>query len=41
MIATLEPSEDVTITNNGGLDQYTFTTNGTFTFEFMDEAGNT
>jgi hypothetical protein len=38
--ATLIPSEPVTITNNGGLPTYTFMTNGSFTFEFKDAAGN-
>lgn len=33
-------SEKVTITNNAGSDTYTFTENGTFKFEFVDEAGN-
>ncbi|MCI8466877.1 MAG: hypothetical protein HFI08_01595, partial [Bacilli bacterium] len=32
--------EHVTITNNGGLNTYTFTENGEFVFEFVDEAGN-
>lgn len=32
--------ENVTITNNGGKNTYTFTQNGTFTFLFEDEAGN-
>lgn len=31
---------NVTILNNNGLDSYTFTTNGEFTFEFVDDAGN-
>jgi hypothetical protein len=30
----------VTITNNGGSASYLFTENGSFTFEFKDEAGN-
>ncbi len=34
-------SEAITITNNGGSDSYTFSSNGTFTFEFQDAAGNT
>jgi len=38
--ATLNPSEQVTITNNNGLTTKTFTENGDFTFEFMDAAGN-
>jgi len=41
VIATLKPSEDVTVTNNGGKDTYTFNDNGSFTFEFVDKAGNT
>ncbi len=41
VIATLVPSETVTVTNNGGLFTYTFTQNGLFTFEFVDQAGNT
>jgi pectin methylesterase-like acyl-CoA thioesterase/lysophospholipase L1-like esterase len=40
VVATITPSEAVTITNNGGSTSYTFTANGSFTFEFMDEAGN-
>ena len=32
--------ENVTITNNGGRNTYTFTENGEFTFEFTDKAGN-
>jgi hypothetical protein len=31
----------VTVTNNGGSTSYTFTENNTFTFEFIDEYGNT
>ncbi|MGE5403704.1 MAG: hypothetical protein ACM3PP_02075, partial [Candidatus Saccharibacteria bacterium] len=39
--ATLvNPSEPITITNNGGLDKYVFTQNGSFIFEFRDAAGN-
>ncbi|MDF2657623.1 MAG: hypothetical protein K0Q94_414 [Paenibacillus sp.] len=38
--AVLTPSEPVTITNNGGSASYTFQANGSFTFEFIDEAGN-
>ncbi|MEJ8554506.1 carboxypeptidase regulatory-like domain-containing protein [Tepidibacter sp. Z1-5] len=41
VIATLVPSENVTVTNNNGLLTYTFTENGSFTFEFRDIAGNT
>ncbi|TMV49103.1 hypothetical protein FE783_15665 [Paenibacillus mesophilus] len=36
----LNPSEPVRITNNNGSNKYTFKENGTFTFEFLDEAGN-
>lgn len=38
--ATLDPSEPVTVINNGGKDTYTFEDNGSFTFEFMDAVGN-
>ncbi|MBI2065146.1 MAG: DUF5011 domain-containing protein [Candidatus Yanofskybacteria bacterium] len=38
--ATLDPSEDVIVTNNGGETSYEFTENGSFAFEFVDEAGN-
>jgi len=31
----------VTITNNGGNANYTFTENGNFTFTFIDAYGNT
>lgn len=37
----ITPSEPIIITNNGGLDTYTFTVNGIFTFTFVDAAGNT
>lgn len=40
VIVTLKPSEEVTILNNDGKDTYTFTTNGSFIFEFVDKAGN-
>jgi endo-1,4-beta-xylanase len=40
VVATLETSEPVTITNNGGSASYTFAANGSFTFEFVDAAGN-
>ncbi len=33
-------STDITITNNGGRDSYTFTENGKFIFEFVDKYGN-
>ncbi|MDR2541176.1 MAG: hypothetical protein LBD11_05425, partial [Candidatus Peribacteria bacterium] len=32
---------NVTVTNNGGNTSYTFTGNGSFTFEFVDQYGNT
>lgn len=38
--AKLRPSEPVAVTNNGGNHTYTFTDNGSFTFQFRDEAGN-
>ncbi len=41
VVATLVPSETVIVTNNGGSTNYTFTANGTFTFNFRDLAGNT
>lgn len=40
VVATLKPSEKVKITNNGGKDTYSFTKNGSFTFEFEDMVGN-
>ncbi|GGF84780.1 hypothetical protein GCM10010912_32460 [Paenibacillus albidus] len=40
VIATITPSEPVTITNNGGGNNFTFRENGSFTFEFVDAAGN-
>lgn len=40
IVATLVPSEEVTITNNNGNNTYTFEENGEFTFEFVDRAGN-
>ncbi len=40
VVATLKPSEEVTVTNNGGKDTYTFYDNGSFTFEFVDRVGN-
>jgi len=39
-VTLVNPSKKITITNNEGKDTYTFTENGTFTFEFIDEAGN-
>ncbi|MBT2654579.1 pectate lyase [Bacillus sp. ISL-18] len=40
VIVTVIPSEPVTVTNNNGLGQYTFSQNGSFTFTFEDAAGN-
>jgi len=40
VVATLLTNEPVTITNNGGSPAYTFENNGSFTFEFIDAAGN-
>jgi len=41
VIATITLDDpNATITNNGGSTSYTFTENGSFTFEFADEAGN-
>ncbi len=40
VVATLKPSEEITITSPGGFT-HTFTGNGTFTFEFVDDDGNT
>ncbi len=36
----VNPSKDITITNNDGRDTYIFTENGEFTFEFVDKYGN-
>jgi len=41
VVATITPSEAVMIINNGDSSSYTFTENGSFTFEFVDAAGNT
>ncbi|MBR5517759.1 MAG: DUF5011 domain-containing protein [Clostridia bacterium] len=44
VVATLVASDDVNeviITNNEGSENYTFTENGEFVFEFKDAAGNT
>ena len=41
MVATLNPSETVTISNNNGLNTYIFAQNGQFTFQFVDAVGNT
>jgi len=40
VIATLDPSENIIVTNNLALNTYTFINNGSFTFEFRDTAGN-
>ncbi len=40
VIATLKPSEEVTVTNNNYKTTYTFAQNEEFTFEFVDKAGN-
>ncbi|OXM84503.1 Ig-like domain repeat protein [Paenibacillus rigui] len=40
VMVKLSTSEDVRITNNEGRNTYIFTENGSFTFEFEDEAGN-
>ena len=37
----VNPSTKITITNNNGSDTYVFTENGEFTFEFVDEKGQT
>ncbi len=36
----VNPSTEITITNNDGNDTYVFTKNGDFTFEFKDKNGN-
>jgi len=41
VIAVLVPDEPIWVTNNGGSTTRTFTENGSFTFEFVDTAGNT
>lgn len=42
VIATITfNKEDITITNNDGKDTFEFTENGTFEFEYIDEAGRT
>ncbi len=37
----INPSTNITITNNGGSDTYIFKENGEFTFEFVDDYGHT
>ena len=42
VVATLTgASESIVISNNSGSSTYTFTASGSFTFEFVDLAGNT
>lgn len=41
VVATLVPSETVTVTDSGGLFTHSFTENGSHTFHFVDAAGNT
>ncbi len=36
----INPSTEITITNNNGNDTYVFNDNGKFTFEFVDKNGN-
>jgi len=40
LLAYDDKGKNITIINNGGASQHVFTENGTFTFDFMDEAGN-
>lgn len=40
VVASITANEPLTITNNGGSPDYTFTDNGTFTFEYVDGFGN-
>ena len=40
VIATLTVAQGVTVTNNNSSKTHEFTDNGTFTFEFVDTAGN-
>ncbi|MCM1052876.1 MAG: discoidin domain-containing protein [Ruminococcus sp.] len=39
IVRLVNPSTNITITNNNGSDTYTFNKNGEFTFEFTDENG--
>jgi hypothetical protein len=41
VLATITPSEPVTMTNNGGSNSYRFYFNGSFTFQFVDATGHT
>ncbi len=38
-VKLIDPSEEITITNNDGKDTYTFTDNGEFTFTFTNNIG--
>ena len=40
IVELVNPSTEITVTNNEGKTSYTFTKNGTFTFEFVDKNGN-
>ncbi len=39
-VKLVNPSKEITITNNGGSNIYVFQENGDFTFEFVDNYGN-
>ncbi len=39
-VKLINPSTEITMTNNDGKDTYTFTENGEFTFVFVDKDGN-
>lgn len=39
VVTLTNSSEEITITNNGGSNTYTFTENGSFTFEFLNSVG--
>lgn len=41
IVTLVNPSESIIVTNNDGLESYTFTQNGSFTFVFKDLSGNT
>lgn len=38
IVQVVSPSEPISIANNGGHASYTFTENGSFVFEIVDEA---
>jgi hypothetical protein len=40
VVATMTPNETVTVTSEGGLLTHTFSANSSFTFTFVDTAGN-